>query len=95
MFRTGLRIKIPMLVIFVLMKPQLTLNEHPGNFWYLSDAVFCHIEGPNYADNKSSKNEFLKNRARDMVIEQRGHFWGVQGHSSLWGLVGEVPGKIF
>ena len=35
-------------------------NEHPGNFWELSDAVLSLIEGANYADNKSSHNEFLK-----------------------------------
>ena len=27
---------------------------------YLSDAVLSHIEGANYADNKSSHKEFLK-----------------------------------
>ena len=37
-----------------------SVNEHPGNFWELSDAVLSHIEGANYADNKSSHNEFLK-----------------------------------
>ena len=31
-------------------------NEHPGNFWELSDAVLSRIEGANYADNKSSHN---------------------------------------
>ena len=37
------------------------MNEHQGNFWELSDAVLSHIEGANYADNKSSHNdEFLK-----------------------------------
>ena len=36
------------------------MNEHPGNFWELSDAVLSCIEGANYADNKSSHNEFLK-----------------------------------
>ena len=36
------------------------MNEHPENFWELSDAVLSHIEGANYADNKSSHNEFLK-----------------------------------
>ena len=35
-------------------------NERPGNFWELSDAVLSHTEGANYADNKSSHNEFLK-----------------------------------
>ena len=35
-------------------------NERPGNFWELSDAVLNRIEGANYADNKSSHNEFLK-----------------------------------
>ena len=35
-------------------------NERPGNFWELSDAVLSRIEGANYADNKSSFNEFLK-----------------------------------
>ena len=35
-------------------------NERLGNFWELSDAVLIHIEGANYADNKSSHNEFLK-----------------------------------
>ena len=35
-------------------------NERPGNFWELSDAVLSSIEGANYADNKSSHNEFLK-----------------------------------
>ena len=35
-------------------------NECLGNFWELSDAVLSHIEGANYADNKSSHNEFLK-----------------------------------
>ena len=35
-------------------------NERPGNFWELSDAVLSRIEGANYADNKSSHNEFLK-----------------------------------
>ena len=34
--------------------------EHPGNSWELSDAVLSCIEGTNYADNKSSHNEFLK-----------------------------------
>ena len=29
-------------------------------FWELSDAVLSRIEGANYADNKSSHNEFLK-----------------------------------
>ena len=28
-------------------------NERPGNFWELSDAALSHIEGANYADNKS------------------------------------------
>ena len=37
-----------------------SVNEHPGNFWELSDAVLSHIEGANYADNISSHNEFLK-----------------------------------
>ena len=37
-----------------------SVNEHPANFWELSDAVLSHIEGANYADNKSSHNEFLK-----------------------------------
>ena len=37
-----------------------SVNEHPGNFWELFDAVLSHIEGANYADNKSSHNEFLK-----------------------------------
>ena len=36
------------------------MNERPGNFWELSDAVLSRIEGANYADNKSSHNEFLK-----------------------------------
>ena len=31
-----------------------------GNFWELSDAVLSCFEGANYADNKSSHNEFLK-----------------------------------
>ena len=35
-------------------------NVRPGNFWELSDAVLSRIEGANYADNKSSHNEFLK-----------------------------------
>ena len=35
-------------------------NERLGNFWELSDAVLSSIEGANYADNKSSHNEFLK-----------------------------------
>ena len=35
-------------------------NECPGNFWELSDTVLSCIEGANYADNKSSHNEFLK-----------------------------------
>ena len=35
-------------------------NERPGNFWELSDAVLSRIEGANYADNKSSHNEFSK-----------------------------------
>ena len=35
-------------------------NEHLGNFWELSDAVLSHIEGANYADNKSPHNKFLK-----------------------------------
>ena len=35
-------------------------NEHLGNFWELSDAVLRCIERANYADNKSSHNEFLK-----------------------------------
>ena len=35
-------------------------NERPENFWELSDAVLSRIEGANYADNKSSHNEFLK-----------------------------------
>ena len=35
-------------------------NERLGNFWELSDAVLSRIEGANYADNKSSHNEFLK-----------------------------------
>ena len=33
-----------------------SVNERPGNFWELSDAVLSHIEGANYADNKSSIN---------------------------------------
>ena len=33
-------------------------------------------------------------RARDMVVEQRGHFWGVQGRSLWWGLGDEAPGKF-
>ena len=37
-----------------------SVNEHPGNFWELSDAILSHNEGANYADNKSSHNEFLK-----------------------------------
>ena len=37
-----------------------SVNECPGNFWELSDAVLSHIEGANYADDKSSHNEFLK-----------------------------------
>ena len=37
-----------------------SVNEHLGNFWELSDAVLSCIEGANYADNKSSHNEFLK-----------------------------------
>ena len=37
-------------------------NERPGNFWELSDAVLSRIQGANYADNKSSHNEFLKKR---------------------------------
>ena len=35
-------------------------NECPGNFWELYDAALSCIEGANYADNKSSNNEFLK-----------------------------------
>ena len=35
-------------------------NERPGSFWELSDAVLSRIEGANYADNRSSHNEFLK-----------------------------------
>ena len=37
-----------------------SVNECLRNFWELSDAVLSHIEGANYADNKSSHNEFLK-----------------------------------
>ena len=37
-----------------------SVNERPGNFWELSDVVLSSIEGANYADNKSSHNEFLK-----------------------------------
>ena len=33
-------------------------------------------------------------RARDMVVEQGGHFWGVQGRSPWWGLEGEGPEKF-
>ena len=39
-------------------------NEHLGNFWELCDAVLSHIEGANFADNKSSHNEFLKRNPR-------------------------------
>ena len=35
----------------------------------------------------------LNNRARDMVVEQRGHFWGSRG-ASLVGVRGEGPGKF-
>ena len=39
-----------------------SVNERPGNFWELSDAVLSRIEGANYTDNKSSHNEFLKRK---------------------------------
>ena len=32
----------------------------PGNFWELSNAVLDHIEGANYAENKSVYNKYLK-----------------------------------
>ena len=45
-----------------------SVNESPGNCWELSDAVLSHIEGANYADNKSSHNEFLK---RNLYVAKR------------------------
>ena len=44
--------------------------------------------------NSSSFCEMILRRALDMVLEQRGHFWGVQGHRPCWGLGGEGPGKF-
>ena len=35
----------------------MSIRETFGSF---SDAFLSHIEGANYADNKSSHNEFLK-----------------------------------
>ena len=38
---------------------------------------------------------YIVHRARDMVIEQRGHFWGSRGAAPGGGKGGEAPGKNF
>ena len=48
-----------------------SVNECLGNFWELSDAVLSRIEGVNYADNKSSHNEFLKRNLNPYVAKRK------------------------